>query len=326
MTILTDVLIRKTAIRLDLISDSSVRFVRGIDESRNLYALDLAAKLLVELADAKVVEETVTFGKPILNNSKIELTLERVNGLLGTSFTLDEVKSVFDRLSFKYEETNKTTLLVSIPSYRKDIFDSEDLVEEVIRLLGFDRLVSTYPVTSNVGSLSSEQSKRRLVRNHFLINGINEAKTYTLVSSKISEDFNCLPISKLPSIEILHPLTEEHKILRRSLIPSLLEAVKYNNYHGNDNICLFETSNIYCDNEKSKELLGVVLQGTNNRLEWNKNKNEAYNFYSIKGLLTGLFEKLGIDENRYQLVRVENTNKFYHIGASCYIKVNNGFR
>jgi len=320
--IFDSVAVRKTSTRLELISDSSTRFVRGIDESRSLYALDLAAKLLIDLADAKEVEETVSYGKPIINQEKIVLTLDRVNGLLGTNFTLEQVKDVFNRLAFRIEDIDTNSIMVTPPTYRKDIFASEDLVEEVIRLLGFDNLVATYPVTSNVGSLTFKQKLRKRIRNHLLVNGINEALNYSLVNESMNNDFNCLEFSKQEPVKILHPLTEDHSIMRRSVVPSLLKSINYNYYHSINNVKLFEFTNLYTQ-IGSKEVLGIALSGNNERIGWNKNSNEKYSFYHMKGLIVGMLAKLGIDENRYSLVRIEEDNKFYHIGASAYIKTGN---
>ncbi len=313
--------VRKTSIRLDLISDSSTRFVRGIDESRNAYALDLAAKLLVELADAKIVEETVTFGNPIVNSKPISLTLNRVNGLLGTNFTMKDVKDVFDRLAFE-NKLEKDTLIVTPPSYRKDIFDTEDLVEEVIRLKGFDNLVSTYPITSNVGSLTHLQKGRKLIRYFLLSQGIDEAYSYSLIHNDMKDDFLSMSFQKEDDVVLLHPLTEDHKYFRKGLLSSLLKAYNYNYYHENNDVKLFEISNVYTMNSEH-ELLSILLGGKKLNLEWNEKENQDYNFYHIKGLVTSILEKLGINENRYSLVRIEEDNKDFHIGASCYIKTGN---
>ncbi len=314
--------IRRTSFRLQMISDASTYFVRGVDESRSLLALDLAAKLLVELADAKVVEETVTYGNPNVGRNPISLSVEKTNKVLGTSFTLAQIASAFDRLNFFYTIEGET-FKVTPPSYRKDITVLEDLIEEVIRLLGFDNLVSTYPVTTNVGYLTTEQKKCNVIRNHFINNGLDEALTYTLVSAKYIDDFTgILDASKGSTIKLLHPMTEEHAMVRKSLIPSLLLSVNYNYYHNQDHVKFFEISKVYSD-DKEYTHLGIALSGTFSDLPWLKKNERVVDFYDVKGLVTGLFQCLGIEPNRYQLVKVEDTNKYYHFGRAAYIKTGN---
>lgn len=313
--------IRRTSQRLQMISDSSTYFVRGVDETRSLYALQLAAKLLVELADAQEVEETVTYGNPNVTRPSITITTSKVNSVLGTTFTSQQVSEVFTRLSFKHTLDGET-FVVTPTTHRKDIVIQEDLIEEVIRLLGFENLVTTYPTTSNVGQLTPIQKTRNEIRNHFLLNGVNEALSYTLVSSKYVNDFCVLEASKGTTIELLHPMTEEHALLRKSMVPSLLLGVNYNYYHKQNNVALFETSKLYTE-EKEYEHLAVAISGSVHNLPWLKSNLTPANFYHMKGLITSLFQRLGIEQTRYQLVRVEESNPFYHFGHSAYIKTGN---
>ena len=234
--------IRRTSRRLQLISDSSNRFVKGTDINRTDLALDLATKLLVEHCDAKVVEETVTYD--VLNHEEREaiLSLTKINSLLGTQFSLSEVSEVFKALNFEFELVDYT-YKVKIPSYRNDIAIDHDLIEEVIRLKGFEHLPLTVPACDTLGMLSQTQSKRRIIRSHLCANGINEAMTYTLVDDDKVNDFNI--INKFDEIKIMHPMSDERSYLRRSLIPSLLNAVNYNLSRNIYDVNLFEISNLY---------------------------------------------------------------------------------
>lgn len=310
--------IRKTSRRVMLTSDSSTRFVRGIDESRSKLALDLAASLLVSLADAKEVEEIVTYGDISNKAKQISTTVERINTLLGTTFTKEEVVSVFNRLSFEVLEEGNT-LLVTPTSYRKDVVIEEDLVEEVIRILGFDRLPMTYPLTATTGKLSEEQAKRRKIRNHLLENGINEALTYSLVERKIVDDFNVFAHNEgKETTDLLMPMTEEKAVLRKSVVPSLLQSVAYNNARKMEDVSFYEITNVYPKGE-CKEHLGIVLSGKLRNVKWMH--NTTTDFYTLKGLVISLFNLLGVEPNRYTLTRVEENNKFYHPGRSAYIMV-----
>ena len=310
--------IRLTSRRVNNISDSSTRFVRGVDSTRALKALDLITSLLIEYADAKVIYETVTYGNPVINNKEITLTTEKTNKVLGTCFTTEEIASVFRRLDFKYSVEGSTFKVVP-PTYRPDITISEDLIEEVIRILGFDNLKSTFPVTSNVGAYSDVQSKRLTIRNELLHFGLNEALTYSLIDENVVNDFNLFQDNKnVEPVKVMHPMTRDHAILRKSIIPSLLMSLNYNLAHKNSDISLFEVSKIYTS-EKENEHLGMIINGNLNSYSWRT--NTPVDFYLIKGIVTSIFNKLNIDTNRYQLVEVESDNKFLHPGRSAYIKL-----
>jgi phenylalanyl-tRNA synthetase beta chain len=313
-----DVQIRKTSRRLDLISDASTRFVRGIDATRSLYALDLATSLLIELAAAKSIEETAIYGEHKVEQVVIELPLTKVNKYLGTDLDLNEVSEVFKRLKFDFK-TNKDNLTINVPSYRKDIKIVNDLIEEVIRLVGFDKLKTTNPASNAIAGYDEYQIKRNLIRSHLIGNGINEALSYTLESKRESGDFSLLTTNKgVKARKLLSPITEDREFLRTSIVPSLLNSVHHNLNYSNKNISLFEISKLYLENGES-EHLAICLTGKLEKTAWLKNQD--VDFYVIKGLVVSLLELLGVEESRYSVVGVENDNKYLHPGRSFYLQV-----
>lgn len=313
-----DVQIRKTSRRLDLISDASTRFVRGIDYTRSLYALDLASSLLVELAEAKIVEESVTFGEYKPNELSIELTLTRVNKFLGTDLTLTDLVNVFKRLKFDYKET-KEGLIVVVPSYRRDIRIVNDLIEEVIRLIGFDKLKATNPATSAIAGLDDYQIKRNLIRKHLISNGINEALSYSLESKKELGDFKLLSNNKETNHKkLLSPITEDREYLRQSIVPSLLNAIHHNLNYSSKDVSLFEISKLYVESGEN-ENLALALTGKLESVAWLKGND--VDFYTIKGIIISILEMFGIDEARYTITPVESNNKYLHPGRSFYLQI-----
>ena len=313
-----DVVIRKTSRRLDLVSDASTRFVRGIDYTRSLYALDLAASLLVELADAKAIEETTMIGEHNLAMLAIELPLAKVNKFLGTGLTLTDLENVFKRLKFEYK-VNKDGLTVQVPTYRRDIKIVNDLIEEVIRLIGFDKLNATNPASSALAGYNEYQLQRKLIRNHLINNGINEALSYSLESRRELGDFAIISTNKnIKTRKLLAPITEDREYLRASIIPSLLKAIHHNLNYSTKNVALFEISKIYLENGEN-EHLAIALTGTLETTLWQK-KPEV-DFYAIKGLVISLLEMFGIEESRYTIAAVEETNKYLHPGRSFYLQI-----
>ncbi len=309
--------IRTTARRLDLLSEAATRFIRGIDYTRCQDALDLAAEMLIKLADASSVEEIISAGDFTLKNTTIDLPLSKINKVLGTNITLVEVKAVFDRLRFSYTSQGEV-LTVKVPSYRSDITIPEDLIEEVIRISGFDRIKENYPVDSVNGAYSPRQHKRRLIREHLVANGLHEALTYTLENKKYNEDFKLMNCNKKAEpIHVLQPLTEDKEYLRQSLIPALLRTVNYNNSRGNEDVNLCELSMMYYNHDQEHEHLAIVLTGALKNVKWQK--PNASDFYTIKGLATSVLDLLGIEDTRYSLEKVEEGNPNLHSGRSAYL-------
>lgn len=316
--IFKDIQIRKTSKRLDLISDASTRFVRGLDHTRTLYALDLAAQLLIDLADAKVVEKTSLIGDFSFKLNPILLTLSKLNSVLGITLKAEEVKAVFEQLKFKFDLVNDG-FKVYPPSHRRDIKIDSDLIEEVIRLVGFDKLGATSPATNSLAGLDDYQQKRNLVRNHLLANGVSEALSYSLEHKNVINDFTLMTNNKLiKPRKLLSPITEDREYLRPSIIPSLLKAVALNNNYSTTDISLFEISKLYLENGEH-EHLGITLSGNLKNTKWLKTK--PVDFYTIKGLVISILELFGIEDSRYSLVKVEPENKDLHPGRSFYLSV-----
>ena len=313
-----DVVIRKTSRRLDLVSDASTRFVRGIDYTRSLYALDLAASMLVELADAKVIEETALVGDHSLSMLAIDLPVTKVNKFLGTSLTVNDLENVFKRLKFEYK-VNKEGLLVNVPTYRRDIKIVNDLIEEVIRLIGFDKLNATNPASSALAGYDEYQIQRKLIRNQLISIGLNEALSYTLESRREAGDFAIISTNKnVKTRKLLAPITGDREYLRASIIPSLLNAIHHNLNYSIKNIALFEISKLYLENGEN-EHLAIALTGTLESTLWQK-KPEV-DFYTVKGIVMSLLEMFGIEESRYTIAAVEETNKYLHPGRSFYLQI-----
>lgn len=314
--IFNDIQIRKTARRLQLLSDSSTRFIRGIDATRSNYALQLAAKLLVEMADASKVSKTVNYGINEKKLNPINVPVTKVNGVLGTSFTSEQISSALSRLSLDFSYENEV-FTVNPPTYRPDLTCDADIIEEIIRILGFENLKSVYPLTETTGTLTAVQKKRRTLRSHLTAIGLNEGLSYSLVDDKMINDFCVFDSNKVAaSTSIMMPLTLDHAIMRKSVVPSLLQAVNYNQSHKNNDVALFEMTNLY-PKDKAIEHLGIVISGKLNLYKWRD--NPVTDFYTLKGIVMSILDLFGIDPVRYSLTRVESDNIYYHPGRSAYL-------
>ncbi|WP_288154465.1 phenylalanine--tRNA ligase subunit beta [uncultured Sharpea sp.] len=310
--------LRATARRLNLLTDASQHYIKGaIDTANSLHVLDRCADLLVQLADAKEVYKSVH--TPLSIEPKVvETSVARTNGLLGTSFTAQEIADVFDRLHFSYESDGEN-FKVTIPTYRNDISMDADLTEEVARLYGYDNLPNTLPFMSMTeGILSDKQAKEKMIRKTLADLGLHEVLTYTLTSTETVNDFNLFHDNE-ETVALMSPLNEERAVVRKSLLPALLSTIKYNLDHSNKDVNIFELANTYSRQDKEISNLAIACTGHYVDIPW-LNESKPVDFYLVKGFVETLFDKLGISNKRYTFTKVERENKDFHPGRSGYIR------
>ncbi len=316
--IFDSVKVRRTSSKI-VRSESSNRFEKGIDPNRVKFALDRAVTLLSKYADAKVVKDTVSYDKTNKEDKIIDVTLTRINNVLGMNLTIDDVKDVFNRLEFKYDEKDGN-FKVYVPTRRLDVNIECDIFEEVGRIYGYDKLEGKKPVLPvKKGGYSKLQKYINNLEDRLISLGLNQVRTYSLVNEKQSEMFLFRNFDK---IEILSPLSEDRKILRRSLIPSLIEVYNYNKARNVDYVNIFEASvvNYKIDGEYIEEnmISGLI---SSNLIESSWNENKKIDFYTLKGIVTNLLDYIGLS-GRYTF-DTENLVKELHPYQSAYIKVDN---
>ena len=269
--------IRNTARRLNLNTESSIRYQKGIEPLAAKKAIDRAVDLLIQYADAKDFEQTVEFGCDHYEEKTITCTVEQLNHRLGTDFAKEEIVDVFARLNLE-PTVEGTTITVKVPSTRQDLEGMADLSEEVIRMIGYDRLPSTLPVMEMTeGKLNPQQRQRRFIQTFLCENGLQDAITYTLVSSAKKE--NAI-FSTGDALELPTPLSEERRYLRTSILPSLLESAAYNHSRGNKGVNMFEISEL-TSTQGVIEHLAIVLTGAMNETRWLKTSTPA-DFYTLE--------------------------------------------
>ena len=305
--------LRNTARRMNLLTDASQHYIKGaIDTANSERTLNRCAALLKDLADAKEIYKSVTTVYNV-EQKKITLQTPRVNGLLGTAITTDKIADIFTRLHFSYE-LHDETFEVIVPTYRNDITMAADLIEEVARMYGYDHIPS---MEMTKGALTSVQDKTRYIRHLLAHLGLHEVMTYTLTSPNTVDDFNIFHKNK--EVELMLPLGEERSVTRKSVIPSLLQVINYNNSHANKDVCIYELSNTYSD-ETEIQVLSIACSGIYQSVPW-KQINQKADFYLVKGFIETIFKKLCIEESRYNFVRVEEDNSYFHPGRSGYIQM-----
>lgn len=302
--------IKETSKRLSLQSESSLRYEKGINPDLTKYALDLATKMLIELADGKVLSNPSSFDNDDYSLKEVKVTLTQINKVLGRVYTLDEVKTVFDSLSF--ENTLKgEEFTVLIPKRRPDIDTYQDLIEEVVRISGLSKIESRIPASYQAGGLTPFQTFMKNIR-HTLSNHLNEVITYSLVRKDEAVDFDN---TELSTIELMNPLSDDRAVMRHSLIPSLLKTIKYNNNRKLNDVAIYEIGRSYTK-EGEDYILSMALTGVNESTLW-KGQKEAVDFFYLKGIVEDLFDKLSI--KNYSIVKPVNPLKGFHPGVSASI-------
>lgn len=308
--------VRKTSARLGLRSESSSRFERGVDLNRSLEAVNYACYLLQKYADASICKGYVHKGIDHIDDTLITIDSNYIKSYLGIDISNEEIIDICTKLDFKVS-VNNDLLDVYVPNRRMDVKIKPDLVEEIARMHGYDKLNESLPLMETEGAFTKEQKIRRCINSCLIGLGLSECVSYSLVSPKLSNMFSVLYDEKCEPITLLHPMTEEHSILRRSLVPSLLDIVGYNNARKIYNLSLYEIGKRYysVDNNPVEEwVVSGVLQGTQSHLFW-KNDKDLVDFYYVKGVLDQVFAKLCIKVNYIPL----NDCKDLHPGRSAKI-------
>lgn len=305
--IFNNVSTRNTSRRLNLNTDASARYQKGIEPNAPYKAMDRAVQLLIELADAKGLEETVYSNEWNVKDVSFDVNIDRINHLLGMKISSDKMVEVLTSLHFNPILSNRE-IRVTIPSYRQDITMEADIAEEVIRMIGFNDLQSTMPIMpATVGKLTPRQQLRRKLRDVLSNQGYFEALTYTLVSETILKEA-IMPFDT--NVQLASPMSEDRKIIRTSILPSLLECVSYNANRSIKDVALFEISNVYAQ-DKVEERMAICLSGNLQKSRWQKYEIPT-NFYTIKGQIQSLLTNLGYSGSR--VVIKENTvdTKHFH--------------
>ena len=303
--------IRKTAKKI-LRSEASNRFEKGIDPKRTYMAIERCCNLLSKYADATIVGGIVKIDNTEVKDKEIVVTLDKINKVLGVEVTKEEVIDILTRLDFKVkEENNRFTVIV--PTRRMDISIKEDIIEEVGRYYGMEKIQGSkliLPVKE--GKLDKT---RRQIKNKMISMGLNEALSYALIPESevhkyVYEDFT--------HINLADPMSEERKTLRYSLLYSLEQIYNYNKARNLKDVCIFELGKGFYkeDDEYKEELKLACLMTGKYYLDIN---DTNVDFYIIKGILEELLDYLGYN-GRYT-INVGNTPKELHPGVSAVVNM-----
>ncbi|MGX7109605.1 phenylalanine--tRNA ligase subunit beta [Facklamia miroungae] len=309
--------VRSTSRRLGVRSESSARFEKGINLATLSEAGDQATILMAQLADAQIEKGVLEVNTCMVQSEVIKLPIQMIEDKLGIQLNQEQIQSIFDRLGFEIAFI-KDQLSVTIPPRRWDIKIPADILEEVARIYGYDKIPVTLPtVPSLPAQLNNRQKLRRATRALAEGLGLNETVSYVLISPEFA-DLNAISDRY---VSLLLPMSEDRSLLRQSMLPSFLEIARYNKARHNKPLAFYEIGKVFLKTEanqqpEEKERLSFFLSGEKSPSDWEK-ASQNYDFYDLKGIIEQVFDQLRLSDN-LTFERLEDLD-FMHPGQTANI-------
>ncbi len=314
--------IRRTARSMAMSTDAAFRFERGIDPEGSVRALDRAARLIAELAGGTVCRGIIDQHPGNVAVARdIVLSLKKVNRIIGTSVARDEVKAVLEGLEMTVGEAGEDVFLVTPPSCRVDITREIDLIEEIARLFGYDRIPATLPLVSVISGESGSKKRRAeaVVRQIMNGAGYTEVINYSFINPTSADDlFLTRTDERRRQVLIRNPLTEEQSAMRTTMIYSLLKNVSKNNDSGRSDLKIFEIGRTYIGDKEGRQpdefdKAAFLVTGRRYEQRWHFSDLKA-DFYDLKGCVENVLEVLKVASPSY---RAACSEPFLHPGKAC---------
>jgi phenylalanyl-tRNA synthetase beta chain len=289
--------VRKTAKRHGLNTDASFRFERGIDVNTTKYALKRAALLIEEYAGGKMSSDILDFYPVKLEDFEVFLSFENAYKLIGQEIPKETIKKILASLDIKINSVTEAGLGLVVPSYRVDVQREADIIEEILRVYGYNNVEFSHKLNTSISFDSDKDVKiENIVADQLTSLGFNETMANSLtkadyieLSDNLNADFN---------VEMLNPLSNDLKVMRQSLLFSGLESVAYNINRKNNSLKFYEFGKTYHKYESGyQEDKHLTLFVTGNKIQdsW-KVATQTSDFFYVKGIVTALLSRLGIDK------------------------------
>lgn len=293
--------VRKTAKRHGLNTDASFRFERGIDPNITEYALKRAVLLIQELAGGEITSDIVDYYPKKIEDFQVTLSFDKINRLVGQNIPKEDIKSILTSLDIKINSVTETNLGLTIPAYRNDVTREADVIEEILRVYGYNNIETSTKLNASIANSSrfEDYKLQNIVGNllaaqgwfEIMSNSLTNAK-YNALSEQLKEDYN---------VQMLNPLSQDLGVMRQSMLFSGLEALSHNINRRQSNLKFFEFGKTYHDYNTSREEhkhLSLFVTGFKNEESWTNAPQEKTNFFYLKGSITSILTRLGI--SRFQ--------------------------
>jgi len=290
------VAVRKTAKRHALNTDASFRFERGIDINLTKYALKRAALLIEEYAGGKMGSDISDFYPEKIEDYQVFLSYENAYRLIGQEIPKETIKKILASLEIKINSETEGGLGLTIPSYRTDVQREADIIEEILRVYGYNNIEFSHKLNTSISFDSNKETKvENIVANQLTALGFNE----TMANSLTKPEYAALSenINEEANVEMLNPLSNDLRVMRQSLLFSGLESVSYNINRKNNSLKFYEFGKTYHKyNEKYQEDKHLTLFVTGNKAgeSWNT-ESKNVDFFYLKGIIKNILGRLGVD-------------------------------
>lgn len=307
--------IRNTANHLNLKSEASIRYGKGLNYEYTLMAINRACHLLEKYADATILSGIVSHDIVEKTPKTVTFKAEDINRLLGIIIDTKDMETELKRLDFPYT-LNKDTFTVTIPNRRLDIDPNvNDIAEEIGRLYGYHNLTSTLPIgETRRGKYIGDVGIRKEISKHLRTLGLNECKTYTLTSPDMASTFN---FDEKTPLVLPNAMSVDKSILRTSILPSLLSTYEYNKKRNVKDMMLYEIAKTYDTNYEEITKVAILMKGNYLVNEW-QNTIIKVDFYLIKGIIENLLNYLGL-KNRITFAKENIKDLHPGISAGIYL-------
>lgn len=318
--------IRKTARRFGLNTDASFRFERGLDANNTVYVLKRAALLIQELAGGKITGEIQDVYPKVVEPYTVEVTYNKINTLIGKVIPIETVKSILESLEMKIVSETAEGLTLHVPVYRIDVQRDVDVIEDILRIYGYNNVEFSDSVKSNLSyKTSTDRSNelQHLVSEQLCGYGFNEILNNSLTRSAYYDGLSTYPAAHC--VMLMNPLSADLNCMRQSLLFGGLESIEHNAKRKNGNIRFFEFGNCYdynVDNKKEEETLSafsedyrLALWVCGNRVENNwAHANEKSTVYELKAYVENVLHRLGVNDKK--IIFGNLSNDLYDAGLS----------
>lgn len=312
--------IRRTSRALGLRSEASGRFERGVDTICTHNALNRAAHLLEQMGACETFSGIVEAYPEEVKPAVIKTTAAKINGRIGFAISREEIVAILQKLGFGVAEQGEE-LVITAPSWRRDIECDADISEEVARMHGYDYIESHQPeLKITQGTQSVLDDVKDAVQDYMTAAGLNEMMTYSFIKAT-AFDKMLLPQDdkRCSCIELLNPITDAFSVMRTTMLPSALQTASFNLRNHNGSVALFEVGRVFlpkalplAEAPEERPVLTAVISGRREALNWCASK-ENVDFYDMKGLVEGLLAALQVKD--YTLAR--SAEPYLHPGKSC---------
>lgn len=297
--------IRKTAKAHSINSDASFRFERGVNIELVEYALKRAAILICEFCGGKICSDLIDEYPKKTESKSILLNFEKTNKLIGQEIPTEEIKSILTSLDFKINNITETGLGITVPSYRYDVTRECDVVEEILRIYGFNEINLSNKLSISLNTIDQNKhfKTESIISSYLNSLGFNEIMNNSLTNNE-------LDIEKRKSVKIINSISSDVSQLRTSLLESSLKTLKYNLNRKNSNTNFYEFGKIYentLENNKESRRLGILFSGNIIEKTWYSDVVKA-EFYTLKNIVLNIFKRLSINvsEKKMNFEGLEN--------------------